>query len=111
LDIHQSPAFRDIPASTGFLCERKGNGTVYTEKMREWFGIDHTTASHWLVLGQNQTLAAANTRLPPSLETLYLLCNVPSTRRRSEVGRVVQSFVTRAKFLLEKRDSAEDASG
>jgi hypothetical protein len=60
-------------------CERTQGGSVYSAKMEEWFGIAQQTASRWAVLGSSsQKLLVATNKLPPSMETLYTLCDVPA---------------------------------
>ena len=58
--------------------DRKQGGSAYTVSMAEWFGIKNPTSSWWAVVGAHaEKLVVATTKLPPSMETLYHLCELP----------------------------------
>lgn len=59
-------------------CAAKQGGSTYTTYMEEWFGIKNPASSQWATVGAHtpKLLAMAN-KLPPAMETLYLLCDVP----------------------------------
>jgi hypothetical protein len=69
-------------------CERKRGGSVYTEKMAEWYGLDYNTASRWAIVGANRgKFGDVSPKLPPSMETIYLLCEVPDNVIREKVTK------------------------
>lgn len=78
-------------------CDRKQGGSVYTEKMAEWYGISHQVASMWATVGAHRAkLSVVTDKFPPSMETIYHLCELPDNVIRDEVTKKTTQRAARA---------------